>query len=139
MNRLNTMSLTILALCAFLGSLCTITSPIAAEEKEYLTAYIVVTVPEGTPDVFITGNLEFFGPWWADKVIMHKDANRRIYQMEVPKYFRMQYKFTLGDWKHEAIKKNGRKYKNFKMKVTKNNQVFQHTVDDWSGEWKKAQ
>lgn len=110
---------------------------VVAKDKEFVTAFIVVTVPEGTPDVYITGNIKHFGPWWAEKEIMAKKGNQRIYRMEVPKYFKMEYKFTLGNWEHEAIKKNGRKYKNFKMKVTKDNQVFEHTVDDWKGEWRK--
>jgi len=105
-------------------------------DDEFLTVYIVANVPPETQDVYITGNIEHFGPWWGKKEIMVRDGDRRIYVMEVPKRFRMEYKFTLGDWEHEAARKNGRKLRNFRMRATENGQIFEHDIINWTGDWK---
>lgn len=75
---------------------------IAAELPSTRTM-ISVTVPAGTPTVYLTGNLDTLGPWQADAIALQGSGTERTAEIAIPPSHRLEYKFTLGDWTTEAV------------------------------------
>jgi hypothetical protein len=100
----------------------------AAPPGKYNKVYVVATVPEGTGNVFITGNIANLGPWNPSGALMYRDGNRRIYALEAPQGFVFEYKFTLGGWETEALGEDGKPMtQNYRITVGAQ-QVFQHNI-----------
>src|SRR4051794_26190746 len=83
-------------------------APPAAATGKFNKIYVVANVPEGTGNVFISGNIPNLGPWNASGALLYRDGNRRIYALEAPEGFVFEYKFTLGSWETEALGEDGK-------------------------------
>lgn len=100
----------------------------AAPAGKFNTIYIVANVPEGTGNVFITGNIPNLGPWNPSGALMYRDGNRRIYALEAQPGFVFEYKFTLGYWESEALGEDGKPMKENYRVIVGSQQVYQHTI-----------
>jgi len=74
---------------------------------------IVVEVPEGTPAIYLTGNLDALGPWRPDALLMTGDSRERRASLSLPAGHFLQYKVTLGSWAREAVDASGAVLQNF--------------------------
>jgi hypothetical protein len=100
----------------------------AAPAAKFNKVYVVANVPEGTGNVFITGNIPNLGPWSATGALMYRDGGRRIYALEAPEGFVFEYKFTLGTWETEALGEDGKPMtQNYRI-IVGSQQVYQHTI-----------
>lgn len=94
------------------------------------TATIIAVVPEGAPTVYLTGDLPELGPWDADALPMTGAGRERYARVTVPEGAVFQYKFTLGDWRREALGPSGMVMANFRLEMNKNTEV-RHEVTDF--------
>jgi hypothetical protein len=100
----------------------------AAPAGKFNTIYIVANVPDGTGNVFITGNIPNLGPWNPSGALMYRDGKRRIYALEAQPGFVFEYKFTLGDWASEALGEDGKPMTHNYRVIVGSQQVYQHDV-----------
>ncbi len=89
----------------------------AKEAPPCCTATIAAIVPEGTPAVYLAGNLESLGPWKADALLMPGEGRTRVAKIHAPKGTDLEYKFTLGSWDREALGPSGMVMENFRLAV----------------------
>lgn len=92
-------------------------SELSGESKECCAVTVHVTVPDETGAVFLTGNLDVFGPWVPDNVVMTGAGRERVVEVNVPTGFELEYKFTLGGWDREALGPSGTVMPNFRLAV----------------------
>lgn len=71
------------------------------------TATIRVTVPDGTPTVYLAGSLPELGPWRPDGRAMTGMGRERTARVTAPRGTTFEYKFTLGAWEREALGPDG--------------------------------
>lgn len=105
------------------------------------TVEIRVTVPDGTGDVFLAGNIPELGPWSPGLYVMQGNDNERYANLEVPRGSLLEYKFTLGSWDREAIGENQAPLANFQLDVNRNEMVHHEVrrfkpdpkvfIEDW--------
>lgn len=105
------------------------------------TVEIRVTVPNGTGDVFLAGNIPELGPWSPGLYVMQGNDNERYANLEVPRGSLLEYKFTLGSWDREAIGENQAPLANFQLDVNRNEMVHHEVrrfkpdpkvfIEDW--------
>lgn len=100
----------------------------SGEAKECCAVTVHVTVPDETGAVFLTGNLDVFGPWVPDNVVMKGAGRERVVEVNVPRGFELEYKFTLGGWDREALGPSGTVMPNFRLAVDGDIDVH-HEVD----------
>ena len=102
---------------------------------------IVVEVPEQSPTVYLTGNLETLGPWTPDALATQGTGRERSVTLDVPVDHAFEYKFTLGSWDREAISRVNVVLPNFKLTANED-QAIRHEIvafklepgeymDDW--------
>lgn len=91
-------ALTIAAVLLFLHACARENAP-----EPCCTATIVAIAPEGTPALYLAGDLEELGPWKADGLLMTGEGRERVARVHAPKGTELQYKFTLGSWAREAV------------------------------------
>ncbi len=113
------------------------------QDEPCCTVEIRVTVPDGTGDVFLAGNIPELGPWSPGHYVMQGDGNERFATLEIPRGTTFEYKFTLGSWDREAIGDGRAPLANYRLKV-KRNKAVRHEVrqfkpdpilfiEDWQG------
>ncbi len=62
-----------------------------------------VQVPEGTPTLYMPGNLEALGPWDPAGQALEGVGTERALVLHLPRGTDLAYKFTLGSWEREAV------------------------------------
>lgn len=87
-------------------------------------------VPEGST-VYITGNTPQLGNWNPGKVAM-KQTGQDTWSItvKVPLHAELEYKYTLGSWKREAVDEKGVKLPNFRVSVNKTTTI-ENIVTNW--------
>lgn len=103
-------------LLAFLSAFLALAS-CAKEAPPCCAATITVLVPEGTPAVYLAGNLESLGVWKADGALMLGEGRTRVVRLHAPKGTELEYKFTLGGWDREALGPSGAAMENFRLRI----------------------
>jgi len=88
--------------------------PGAAKPDENIVR-IYVRVPENTPTLYLTGNIEELGPWDPDAFAMSGEGRDRTATINVPPGLALEYKFTLGSWEREAVGESGRTLPNYRL------------------------
>ena len=86
-----------------------------------------ITVPDGTGDVYVTGNLEELGPWSPGLYVMQADGNKRTVTLQAKHGTEFEYKFTLGSWNREAVDESQQVLSNFRLKVRRDT-IVQHEI-----------
>lgn len=69
--------------------------------------HIVAHVPPGTGPLYLTGNTRQLGDWKPDAIPLEGEGTRRDAWLLVPIGTRIEFKFTAGDWEHEALDGSG--------------------------------
>jgi enterochelin esterase-like enzyme len=80
-------------------------------------ATIEAVVPEGTPGVYLTGNLDSLGPWKPDALLMEGEGRTRVAHVTAPEGTEFEYKLTLGSWEREALGPSGMVMANFRLRI----------------------
>jgi enterochelin esterase-like enzyme len=88
---------------------------------------MAVYVPDGTPTVYLTGNIDPLGPWAADALVMTGDGNERRATIRVPDGHVLEYKFTLGSWAREEVGPTNLVKPNYSLPV-KSDQSVRHEI-----------
>ncbi len=89
---------------------------------------ITVEVPEHTGTVYLTGNLDIFGPWEPDGMAMQGQGGERVAVFSAPEGMLLEYKFTLGSWEREALGESGNVEGNLQLRIEGDTQV-RHRVE----------
>lgn len=105
----------------------------AVADDDLVTTYIVAEVPEGTGKVYITGSADNLGPWHPKGQEMYEDGTRRIYAFEAPEGFVLEYKFTKGSWRSEALSDTGAELASNYRAVAGEQEVYMHTIPGFKG------
>lgn len=115
----------------------------AKEAPPCCTATIIAEAPEGTPALYLAGNLETLGLWKADGMLMLGEGRTRVARVFAPKGTELEYKFTLGSWDREAVGPSGAPMQNFRLRIDENVEVRHEIVNfkkdpaeyiaDWQG------
>ena len=105
-------------------------APKAEAPEACCTATITAVVPEGSPTVYLTGDLPELGPWKADALAMAGEGRERVAQVTAPQGAVFQYKFTLGDWQREALGPSGMVMANFRLEMNRNAEA-RHEIPDF--------
>lgn len=64
---------------------------------------IRATVPEGSGDVFLAGNVDPLGNWKPNGLLMNGEGTTREATIQVPNGTAVEFKLTQGTWNTEAI------------------------------------
>ncbi len=127
---------------AFLAFLVFISCAREAPPQECCTATIIATAPEGTPAVYLAGNLESLGPWKADGMLMSGAGRERVARVHAPKGTELEYKFTLGRWEREAVGPSGIAMANYRLKIDGDVEArheiggFKKNAKEYIADWK---
>ena len=78
---------------------------------------IVATVPPGSGDVYLAGNLPELGPWDPGKFVMNGSGEEREAVLQVPAGTDVEFKLTRGSWIREAVDGQCKARANEKVKV----------------------
>ncbi len=87
------------------------------------TVEIIVSVPEGTDTVYVTGNLDIWGQWNPRLMALKGNGPTRLATFSVPHGFALEMKFTLGAWSQEALDENGNIAENLCATITQNTRI----------------
>ena len=127
-------------LVAIGAALCAVSC--AKETKtECCAATIVASVPEGTPALYLAGDLETLGPWKADGMLMTGAGRERKAIIRAPAGTEFEYKFTLGTWEREALGPSGMVMANFRLRIDQDVEVrheiadFKKDVKEYIADW----
>lgn len=105
---------------------------------------VSVTVPENTPTLYITGNIEELGPWDPMALAMSGEGRSRAATISVPRGHEFEYKFTLGSWEREAVGESGRVLPNYRLaagdlrKVVHELTAFKQDPSVYMADWKSS-
>jgi enterochelin esterase-like enzyme len=94
---------------------------------------VTAQVPEGSPTVYLTGNLPQLGPWDPAGMAMTGDGPRRTATVEAPRDSQFEYKFTLGSWDREALSEAGTVGSNFRLQVDRDQSV-EHQIPEFKSD-----
>jgi predicted alpha/beta superfamily hydrolase len=99
------------------------------ENTRRITFQVSTTGILASDTVFITGNDSVLGFWKPDQVPL-KRIQRDLWQISIrlPVGTDIEYKFTRGDWAHEALAANGEIPGNFKLTVKSDTIVHHHII-----------
>ncbi len=93
---------------------------------------LIAHLPDSTGRVYITGSHDLLGSWDPGKVRMdRKDGKTWEKEILISAPANLEYKFTLGDWRHEAANEQGLPLSNFRAVVTRDT-VIGHAVGQWT-------
>ncbi len=88
--------------------------------------------------IYITGNHVSLGNWQADVVNLEKfEGNKWEITLSLPSGFHLEYKFTLGNWKNEALDKNGSIPGNNVLDVVNDTTIYVN-VNSWANKEKRV-
>lgn len=102
-TTLHTVSLLALSLLAA----CSGKEGPADQTGDRVEVRLTVAVPEGTPTLYVSGNLPELGPWDPAGLALEGTGPERTAILEVPRGHTLEYKFTLGSWDREALTLDG--------------------------------
>jgi len=88
-----------------------------ADMSDVHSIVISISVPEETPTVYLTGNVDELGPWDPDALVMTGEGRERSAIIEVPAGHTLEYKVTLGSWEREAVSPSGSVLPNYMLEV----------------------
>ncbi|HQV30459.1 MAG TPA: SpoIIE family protein phosphatase [Calditrichia bacterium] len=112
----------ILLFLTFLGSL------IACRPTGETVSVTFVVESDSLPQqtrVYLSGNQAALGRWHPSMVpLAPAGASRWEKRMEFPVGTRLEYKFTLGDWRREALQSNGLEFPNLEAVVRRDTTLF---------------
>lgn len=106
--------------------------PAAPQNKRVEVRFIVVTpsLPKNSP-VYITGDKPDLGNWQPSEVKMERvNDSTWAKTFHFKKGDKIQYKFTLGTWKSEALTQNGSVPPNSILTINNDTTVVSH-IDKW--------
>ncbi len=89
---------------------------------------VVVRVPENSPTVYLSGNIDALGPWDPDALAMSGEGRERRLTVNVPDGHDFEFKVTLGSWDREAVNTSGSWLPNFTLKANKDQRVEHEVV-----------
>ena len=92
------------------------------------TIELSVTVPADTPTLYLTGNIDFLGPWDPNALAMQGEGRERSATIRMPTGYDLEYKFTLGSWHQEASDPNGLAPPNHRLTVSGDHKVSHEIV-----------
>ncbi len=104
----------------------------ADQTSDTVHLQITAQVPEGTPAVYLAGNLDALGPWRPDGLRMEGSGTERTAEVEVPTGYTFEYKFTLGTWPRQAVDADGNNLPNYRTVATNENASITQTVTDFA-------
>lgn len=118
-------------LAAFLFLLLSACAPAADSPQDACcTATITVSVPDGAPAVYLTGDLPALGPWKPDALAMEGEGGERTARVTAAKGTVLEYKFTLGSWEREALGPSGMVMANFRL-IMEKDVTARHEITDF--------
>jgi enterochelin esterase-like enzyme len=94
------------------------------------TITVRAIVPDGSGQVFLTGNLDTLGPWRADGMLMQGDGRERVATLRVPDRTTFEYKITQGSWDREGLGPSGTVMPNSRIDVDSDERTT-ITIVDW--------
>ncbi len=99
----------------------------ATSEEAGVRLDFEVTVPEGTPTLYVAGDHPTLGSW-SNAVALEGDGEVRTGSFTFPAGTRIQYKFHLGSWDREALGPSGTVMPNFLWQINEEDIVVRHTL-----------
>ncbi|HEV8125310.1 MAG TPA: alpha-amylase family glycosyl hydrolase [Gemmatimonadales bacterium] len=108
------------------------------------TATIRVHVPEGTGTVYLAGSLPQVGNWRPDGLALSGTGRERTVQVSATPGTAFEYKFTLGDWDHEAQNADGSTPGNNRLLLDRDTTVvhaisrFKQGAVDYLADWQNS-
>jgi len=106
------------------------------------TVRLIVAVPEGTPVVYLTGNLPELGPWDPSRLALSGEGAERSAVLTVPAGHVLEYKITLGSWDREGLGPSGTVLPNFTLTADRDREVrvaitdFKKDPADYIADWR---
>ena len=105
---------------------------------------IHVRVPDGSGDVYLTGNLAQLGPWNPAALRMEGSGRERSAVLLVPDGTELEFKVTRdGTWAHEALGPSGTLMPNYRVKADADREIAIEVsdfkkdarayIEDWRG------
>ncbi|HUN66988.1 MAG TPA: alpha/beta hydrolase-fold protein [Bacteroidota bacterium] len=105
MPRILSLSVLMLLLIAF--------SPAAPPVRTVTIVFIAPPESPAADSVYLAGNLEQFGSWKADGVLLsHSGRHRWKHKFSIPAGIHIEFKITRGSWESEAVYEKGVKADN---------------------------
>ena len=99
-----------------------------ADMSDVHSIVISISVPEETPTVYLTGNIDDLGPWDPDALAMTGEGRERSTIIEVPAGHTLEYKITLGSWEREAVSPSGSVLPNYMLEVHMDQSISHEVV-----------
>lgn len=101
-------------------------------EKHSVTFKVISKNLLPNESVYLTGNNESLGNWLPSAVKLNKESDSVWTKtLSFNKGERIEYKFTLGEWKSEAVNPDGWVFDNFTLTVN-NDTTSIIKIDNWS-------
>src|SRR5674476_155277 len=115
----------------FLLSVVLLFNILLCGEESKITFVISAYKLDDSSSVYITGNDEKIGEWDPALIKLNKEqGNRWKIELSFPKGTKLEYKFTLGDWKMEALNGKGETPNNSLLTVV-NDTIVSVTINHW--------
>ena len=107
------------------------TTFIFSQQKKIIIKIDVDNLPEGS-SVYITGNTDELGNWLFDvtKPMQKISVQEWSFETDAETGDTLQFKFTLGNWRTEAVDSNGIEYPNFVHIVSEDTTLVYH-IPGW--------
>jgi predicted alpha/beta superfamily hydrolase len=126
------MGKTIFNIVSSLFLLMMIQEPLSAQQDSITVTFVVHARVTGDSAVYITGSHEQLAGWDPGRIAMQQAGTgvwRKVIRVASP--VSIEYKFTLGDWRHEAADEAGRPLSNFRARITKDTTIT-YVVLNWT-------
>jgi len=115
----------------FLLSVVLLFNILLCGEESKITFVVSTYKLDDSSSVYITGNDEKIGEWDPALIKLNKEqGNRWKIELSFPKGTKLEYKFTLGDWKMEALNGKGETPNNSLLTVV-NDTIVSVTINHW--------
>jgi len=112
------------------------------ESPDAYEVELTVSVPPGTPTVYVSGNLDELGPWVPDALPLGGNGEERSVAFDAPAGHELEYKFTLGSWDREALGDSGAALPNYQLLVDRDRSVahaiaaFKEDPEVYMADWR---
>ncbi len=106
------------------------------------TITVHARVPDGTGQVYLSGNIPELGPWEADARALAGTGRVRTVELTVPAGTSLEYKFTLGRWDREALTAAGKIPDSYRLTVRRDTTVthevaaFKRDPREYIADWR---